>query len=185
MGDAYKVDDARFLLELTRQSAADDEDVSAFTDPCPPNIVRTLLQLSYSPSAVESKVIGARIYSTKTTYNHYFFGPQTFAYTAAGNMLAILNLGTELKVFPGEQVYIHREGHTAGSAMIVISRFLESSFPFYEVHDIQQRKVAFNQMLASTRLGNAAIGSNPLPGARTVGPGMPARGRVVGSKIQR
>lgn len=137
--DAYDLHEGRLIQSNVVTSAANATSVQI--PAVPAGKIHTILQLTYYPSAAE----------TKTAY----FGlagagcPDTFALSqpqqiALSNSLRLplVREGMELKLWPGQYALALRDSATAGSTMTLLVMFIESDLPYYAYEEPQKRVIA-------------------------------------------
>lgn len=170
--DAYDLHEARFVQIRSASSAAGG--LSVGIGPVPEGKIWTILCAGYYPSVSETKVVWYALYTQ--TINFPVTVPQSWA--ATGEQYPALTEGMELKLYPGEYLYVYRASATAGSTMTLNVRFIESDMPLYEYVEPQERKresIARSTILGQIGGGGGRAGSRP---ART-GPPTGPRGRGV------
>ena len=126
MPEAYEVYDGRFLQERSVTSGAG---ATTITGPAvPAGKVWTVMSGSYAPSVAETRTVCWFILTRGGNYIAISF-PQTIL-LPPGNW-PLLTQGTEIKLFPGEALYINRDVATAGSTINIVFRFIETDLPYY------------------------------------------------------
>lgn len=134
MPDAYTITESRFVQQQTITSAAGD--VSLVDYAVPAGKVWTILQAGYTPSAGETKVV--QWFIRRAGVNYPITLPTSIALTTITAWPAVTE-GMELKLFPGEQLYVSRDSATAGSTMTLFKRYIETDLPLYEYVDPQEQ----------------------------------------------
>lgn len=125
--DAYEIHDARQLQDLTRNSSV--ASLSTYIGPVPSGKVWTVLAASYNPDTAETRTVHWQLLS-RGTIAYALTRPVSIA--LSGTLLfPLLDQVGELKLFPGEYLYIQRDAATAGSVMQIKARVIENDLPYY------------------------------------------------------
>ena len=128
MTGAYKIEEARYLQQRSAVSAADA--VSVISAYVPDNMVWSILQAAYYPSAAETRSVYFQVY---TLAGNLFpvTNPESIA-LSSGLILPLLREGMELLMFPGDRLQVTRDVATAGSTMTLKYRLIETDLPIYQ-----------------------------------------------------
>lgn len=137
MPEAYSVFDAKFLQWAGSVSAANALTVLALSG-VPDGKVWTILGASYYPSTAETRTVAYGVYNGGRVF------PVTIAeswpYVGNTNLgLALLREGMELRLYPGDYLFVARDAATAGSTMSLFFRYIETDLPPYRYLDPQSQ----------------------------------------------
>lgn len=169
--DAYELGHVRDVQEGSITSAADAVQVLAAAVPL--NRIRTILDLTYFPSANETRVVAPYIYS-RANVQHVVDYPASRAYTGVV-MIGLIPMGIELKLYPGERIGVWRDVATAGSTMTINYRFIDSDLPIYSYTEpqlVNRMKRARTEIMSSVSSGGLSGGPGG-PAPRGSGPTRP------------
>lgn len=128
MPEGYELHEGRRVQELSNGSAANDL-VIYLPAAVPAGKVWTVIALTYYPSVAETKYIVPTVRSLTTTEHAVRAVANTYASPTI--RMGLINEGMELKLWPGDNIYVRRDSATAGSAMTIICRYIENDLPFY------------------------------------------------------
>lgn len=170
--DAFELGEARDIQERAVTSAADA--VQVLAPAVPANKIWTILDITYFPSATETRVVAPYVYS-RANVQHVVDYPVSRAINPAGVQCGLIPMGIELKLYPGERLGVWREAATAGSTMTMNFRMIESDMPLYSYVEPQmahRMKRARTEILAQAGAGAVAVGPGG-PAPRGSGPTRP------------
>jgi hypothetical protein len=140
MPEAYDLHDARFLMEAVANSAANA--VYLAMPVVPEGKIWTVLSASYNPDVAETKICWFVIVS-RGGNNHPVTQPVSILLNPA--TLPALTMGMELRLYPGERIQIFRDSATAGSAMYLRLRYIETDLPYYSYEEPLKKVVRVSQ----------------------------------------
>ena len=152
--DAYELHEGRFLQSRGAASAANA--VSVSVGPVPAGKVWTFLAGSYHPSVAETKTAYWLIYNPVTGDEFPVTQPIAIA-LAALIPLPLVTMGMELKLYPGEFLFVRRDSATAGSTMDIHTRMIESDLPYYSYEEPQNKVVRKVQQHGQVYRSSGAI----------------------------
>ncbi len=170
--DAYDLHEGRFLQSRGAASAANG--VSVSVGPVPAGKVWTFLAGAYHPSATETKTAYWLIYNAITGEEFPVTQPVAIA---LGPLipLPLVTMGMEIKLFPGEFLFVRRDSATAGSTMDIHTRLIETDLPYYAYEEPQNKVVRKVQQHGQVYRSSGAIsqtgGGSPGPSGHGGGGG--------------
>lgn len=139
MPDAYEIHEGRYVQFAVSQSAANALVVLS-TYGVPAGKIWTIIGAGYYPSVSETKTCAFGIYNDGRVYPVTL--ADSWAYIGNTNLaLAALREGMELKLYPGDYLFVARDSATAGSVMNLNFRYIESDLPPYRYTDPQSQVV--------------------------------------------
>jgi uncharacterized membrane protein YgcG len=136
--DAYELHEARLLQQYTQTTAANA--LYGGSPVVPAGKVWTILSAAYNPSVSETQVVWFSIYNSQSTRTYPITVPLSMALTTVIPH-AGLTEGMEIKLYPGEALWIQRGAATAGSTMSFAMRYIETDLPFYSYEEPQNKVV--------------------------------------------
>jgi hypothetical protein len=157
MPEAWDLHDGRLIQELISVSAADA--LSVTSSVVPPGRVRTILNVTYWPSALETRTIFFNIRRPNGS-NFPFTRPFSIALSTI-LWCPGLTEGLELKLFPGESLQVFRDVATAASTMNIVARYIETDLPYYEY--LEPQKKVIKQLQRRGTVGNIIYGRGAAP----------------------
>ena len=166
--DAYDLHEARFIQSRGAASAANG--ISVSVGPVPAGKVWTILAGAYHPSTAETKTAFWLIYNPVTGDEFPITQPVAIA-LAPLIPLPALTMGMEIKLLPGEFLFVRRDSATAGSTMDIHVRMIESDLPYYAYEEPQNRVVRKVQQHGQVYRSSGAISQ-----AASGGPGPSGHG---------
>jgi uncharacterized membrane protein YgcG len=137
MPEAYEIHDGKFIQDVTRLSAANA--LSNYVGPVPAGKVWTLLAASYNPDVPETRVVHWQLLS-RGTIAYALSTPVSIALSGTLHY-PLLYAADEMKLFPGEYLYIQRDVATAGSTMLIKARLIETDLPYFSYEEPQKKVV--------------------------------------------
>jgi uncharacterized membrane protein YgcG len=153
--ETYELSEARFIQEQTVLSGANSLYVAV--GPVPNGKIWSILSASQNPSVAETKTNWFAILSR--SLNPF---PVTLPSTILLNttiLMAFLEQGMELKLFPGEYLAGYRDSATAGSTMTIKIRFIESDLPYYSyVEPLKRVSQSLRKHGSSFRSSGGGVG---------------------------
>lgn len=161
--DAYELGEVRDVQEGAVTSAADA--VQVLAPAVPQNKIRTILDITYFPSATETRLVAPYIYS-RANVQHVIDYPASRACNPATVQLGLIPMGIEIKLYPGERIGVWRDVATAGSTMTMNYRFIETDMPLYSYVEPQlQSRIrrARTEIMAGVSGGSVAGPGGPAP----------------------
>lgn len=162
--DAYELHEAR-LLQLTQATSAAGA-VSVSIGPVPAGKIWTILHASYVCSHAETKSWYFSVYRSTFPCAMAVTRPAALAVIATWPN-PMLTEGLEIKLYPGEYLFVTRDSATAGSTMQIAARYIETDLPFYSYDEPQNKVMRSVQKHGSTYRASGAIS----PAGGGVGPG--------------
>lgn len=159
--EGYELHEARFVQEYSNASLADG--LYTAIGPVPAGKVWTILAASLGPSVAETRTVWYSIRAKNVT----FFPVTVPAAIALGvlNRLPLLTMGMEIKLYPQDYLYGHRDVATAGSTLSLYARVIETDLPYYSYEEPLNKVVKQSQRHGSVyRSSGAGIsigGSKP------------------------
>lgn len=153
--DAWEIHEGRFIQETLAASAAGD--LFVYTDIVPNGVVRTFLSATYKPSVAETKTIIWYVYG-RAGMLHALKEPTTIALSSSITY-PLLVQGNEIKLFPGERLWVTRDSATAGSGIYIYSRFVDSDLPFYSRVEPLKKVVNSQRAHVQSRISTAYGGT--------------------------
>jgi uncharacterized membrane protein YgcG len=173
MPDAFELHDAHFISDRAITSGAGALTITGPTVPA--KKVWTILGASYSPSVAETRTVCWFIVTRAATYIAISF--PTAILLPPGNW-PLLTQGMELKLFPGEALYVNRDVATAGSTITLAIRYIETDLPFYSYEEPLKKVVKAAARHGSVYRSSGGIstgggsggGGHDLPGGGGGGP---------------
>lgn len=158
MPDAYGIYDGKFLQEYAVASAVNALSVASPTVPA--DRVWTIFSASYYPNVAETKTVYFAIHSNKSGLGYPISIPMSIALSIALYFPALL-YGDEMKLWPGEYLFVLRDSATAGSAMQLNMRYIDVQIPLYREYEAQRerREMDFRSMVSKTTGGARVPGS--------------------------
>lgn len=178
MPEAYELYDCKFVQWTSSTSAANALTVLC-TTPVPAGKLWTIIGGVYYPSAAETRTVVFGIYNP--SYVYPITKAESWAYVGNTNLgLSPVREGMEIKLYPGDYLFVARDVATAGSTMTIGFRFIESDLPLLRYVE-PQRQVPSRRQAHSTGLRST-------PSAGFGGPGTspesaPSGGRRGGSEL--
>jgi uncharacterized membrane protein YgcG len=167
MPEAYELHEGRYIQEYVVSSAANA--VLLQGNIVPAGKVWTILSACYFPSAAETKIIEYSVIARSSSRNAISI-PVSILLDATMR-LPLLTEGMELKIFPGESLYVARDSATAGSTMTLIVRFIEADLPFYAYEEPQKKVVKVSQKHGSVYRSGGGISEHGTPSSGHGTPG--------------
>ena len=141
MGDAYRLDEARFIQYATSLSAPNALVISV--GPVPDGKVWTITAGSLEPSVDETKVYWFGVLDPGSGLVLPVTWPTSLAcVVAAGQIPAFVREGMEFKIYQRETFYGMRGSATAGSTFRIRIRYIESDLPLQDSVDVQDTRKA-------------------------------------------
>jgi len=163
MPDAYEVYEGRFIQLSTASSAVAATTISSL--PVPAQKVMTILAGGYYPDAAETKIVSMNI-ATASGSSYPIAYPVSILLNTVSRF-PVVTEGMELKLFPGEYIYVTRDSATAGSIMVLQLRFVLNDLPYYAYKDPLSPTVEVNRKHGSVYRSSGGIsqgGSSSVPG---------------------
>lgn len=131
--DAYRINEARQVQEIGAQSVADA--LVVYTGQVPAGKVWTVLCALLSPTVAETQIVWFAI-GTVSGYKFPVTRPVSMALAPAlEQVFPLVTEGMELKLFPGDRLFAFRAAATAGSAIRMTVRLVESDLPYYQYEE--------------------------------------------------
>lgn len=168
MPDAYEVAEGRFINFFSVVSAAD----ALYRDfgPVPSGRVWTILSACGVPSVNETRTWWFAVEAYNSGYAVPVTWPTSLAAVVANQQYpAMVREGMELKLFPGERLYVFRDAATAGSSLTLRGRFIESDMPLYHYEEPQLRNRMRRAIASAIHGRGLAPGGGP-PGPLVIAP---------------
>jgi hypothetical protein len=131
----FDLHEARLIQDVVKNSAPNA--LSLYIGPVPQGKYWTILSASYNPDVAETKVVHFQVLSRGSSVTAVT-APAAVALSGT-LMLPLVYAGDEIVLFPGEYLYAQRDSATAGSAMQLRSRVVESDLPYYSYTDPQKK----------------------------------------------
>lgn len=153
MTDAWTIHEARFIQLSQVTSAANATTISSAA--VPNGKVWTILAGGYYPDAPETRYIATNV-ATAGGSSYPIAYPVTLLLNTVARF-PIVTEGMELKLFPGEYIYITRDVATAGSIMILQLRYVETDLPYYAYEEPLNKVVQTSQKHGSAYRAGAAV----------------------------
>lgn len=157
MGDAYRLDELRFIQEYNRSSAVAGTSIDCTDFVVPANTVRTILWFSYQVDIAENRWISVMLLGATT---HAIRGP--FNYDGNnGAPCAVLEQGMEVRMLPGDRIRVDRSAATAGSTATIRIRYIDHFIPYQkyiEPQDARKKLTPFWRAAREAAGGGAVSG---------------------------
>lgn len=162
MPDAYALCDARLIQVRAVWSAANA--LLCEGETVPNNAIWSILAAWGTCDAAETQDYW---FSVKAAAGQYFpvTWPAEFVVNGAINRtVPFVREGMEIKLYPGEALCVHRDAATAGSAIGIYTRFIESDLPLYEyIEPQEQKRIATARTQVIRRVAGGGGGFVPRP----------------------
>lgn len=157
MGDAYRLDELRFIQEYSRDSAVAGTSIDCTDFVVPANTVRTILYMAYQVDVAEDRWISVKLLGAVT---HAIRGP--FQYNGNnGSPCAVLEQGMEVRMLPGDRIRVDRSAATAGSTATVRVRYVDHFIPYQKNVEPQDAR---KKLTPFWRAAREAVGGGGVSG---------------------
>jgi hypothetical protein len=171
MLSAYDLHEIKLLQEPYVNSAADALFVNSPTVPA--GRIWTVLAATCYPSVAETQSVQVSVASTRAGTVYALTNPVSIALSSPLRY-AVVPVGNELQMYPGEYLQFRRGAATAGSSIVIAIRFVETDLPMYAYRDVQHKVMrrGIAPRPISVQRSGGGPGSAPTSSAgRPAGPG--------------
>jgi len=171
MPEAYEVHDGQFIQTAGATSSADG--LLSGTPSVPAGKVWTVLRAYLTTSAAETQDYWFSIYS-QGRYFAITAPVEASINSGVQRAFPCLREGMEIKLFPDERLFAHRDVATAGSTISVWASIIETDLPFYAEEERHAAKDRKQRALGMPTVTRRALGGFGMPGmGRGLGGGVP------------